>query len=67
MTESLSSSPDLHLVAGLVYLSPPVAVSLLSLHVVAPLDGCTYMGVDSGVSSLQVGLQRLRSAVAWAG
>ncbi|KAF0302690.1 L-fucose kinase [Amphibalanus amphitrite] len=54
--KAMSSQPELHLVAGLVYLSPPVAVSLLSLHVVAPLDGCTYMGVDSGVSSLQMSL-----------
>ena len=34
--------------AGLVWLSPPVAESLLKLHSLPPVDACTYIGADSG-------------------
>jgi hypothetical protein len=43
-----------NILAGLVWLEPHVAEALLKLHCLSPIDGCTYLGVDSGESSLQV-------------
>jgi hypothetical protein len=31
-----------------------VAEALLKLHCFSPIDGCTYLGVDSGEPALQV-------------
>jgi len=44
------------IIAGLVWLSPAVAESLLKLNCLSPVDGCTYMGADSGEDSLQMSL-----------
>lgn len=44
------------LVSGIVFLSVNLAESLLSLHVQAPLDSCTYLGLDSGAEPIQVSL-----------
>ena len=38
---------------GIVYMSTPVAETLLSLHVRAPLEACTYMGLDSDVKPIK--------------
>ena len=42
------SKGEVDLLAGLVWLSPPVAESLLKLHSLPPVDACTYIGADSG-------------------
>ena len=34
-------------------MSTPVAETLLSLHVRAPLEACTYMGLDSDVKPIK--------------
>ncbi|XP_066493158.1 L-fucose kinase isoform X2 [Tiliqua scincoides] len=41
------------LVCGVVFFSPETAEKLLATHVVAPLDACTYMGLDSGAPAIQ--------------
>lgn len=38
---------------GIVYVNTNVAETLLSLHVRAPLEACTYMGVDSAVKPIK--------------
>nr|XP_020653568.1 L-fucose kinase isoform X1 [Pogona vitticeps] len=44
------------LVCGLVFFSSDVAERLLALHVIPPLNACTYMGLDSGAPALQLSL-----------
>ncbi|KAM3869804.1 L-fucose kinase [Diretmus argenteus] len=44
------------LVSGPVFFSRDVAEKLLQTHVTPPLDGCTYLGLDSGAPPLQVSL-----------
>lgn len=41
-------------VSGPVFLCRSVSERLLQTHVTSPLDGCTYLGMDSGAPSLQV-------------
>jgi fucokinase len=35
-------------VVGLLWFSPGLAERLLELHVLPPLDACTYIGLDNG-------------------
>uniref|UniRef100_A0A671TLN6 L-fucose kinase n=1 Tax=Sparus aurata TaxID=8175 RepID=A0A671TLN6_SPAAU len=42
------------LVSGPVFFSTSVSEKLLQTHVTPPLDGCTYLGLDSGAPPLQV-------------
>nr|XP_039262133.1 L-fucose kinase-like [Styela clava]XP_039262134.1 L-fucose kinase-like [Styela clava] len=44
------------LVSGFVFFSTSAAVKLLSLHNNAPVNACTYMGIDSGVDPIQISL-----------
>ncbi|KAM6970127.1 L-fucose kinase [Aplochiton taeniatus] len=44
------------LVSGPVFFSRGVSERLLQTHVTPPLDGCTYMGLDSGAPPLQISL-----------
>uniref|UniRef100_A0A7N5ZT94 L-fucose kinase n=1 Tax=Anabas testudineus TaxID=64144 RepID=A0A7N5ZT94_ANATE len=44
------------LVSGPVFFSRSVSEKLLQSHVTPPLDGCTYLGLDSGAPPLQVSL-----------
>ncbi|KAM8892918.1 L-fucose kinase isoform 2-T2 [Spinachia spinachia] len=44
------------LVSGPVFFSRSVSEKLLQAHVTPPLDGCTYLGLDSGAPPLQVSL-----------
>ncbi|XP_030640456.1 L-fucose kinase [Chanos chanos] len=44
------------LVSGPVFLCKVVSERLLQTHVTPPLDGCTYLGMDSGAPSLQISL-----------
>ncbi|KAJ7312061.1 hypothetical protein JRQ81_006396 [Phrynocephalus forsythii] len=44
------------LVCGLVFFSPDAAERLLALHVIPPLNACTYLGLDSGAPALQLSL-----------
>ncbi|KAK5866758.1 hypothetical protein PBY51_011308 [Eleginops maclovinus] len=44
------------LVSGPVFFSRSVSEKLLQTHVTPPLDGCTYLGMDSGAPPLQVSL-----------
>ncbi|TWW75472.1 L-fucose kinase [Takifugu flavidus] len=44
------------LVSGPVFFSSLVSEKLLRTHVTPPLDGCTYLGLDSGAPPLQVSL-----------
>ncbi|XP_070686170.1 L-fucose kinase [Pempheris klunzingeri] len=44
------------LVSGPVFFSRCVSEKLLQTHVTPPLDGCTYLGLDSGAPPLQVSL-----------
>ena len=41
-------------VSGVVYINIPVAEKILSFHVYAPLDACTYYGLDNGAEPIQV-------------
>ena len=43
-------------ISGLVWFQPPVAESLIKLYSLSPIDGCTYMGADSGEAALQMSL-----------
>ena len=50
-------SERVDIISGLVWLRPPVAESLVKLYSLSPIDGCTYMGADSGASQgLQMSL-----------
>uniref|UniRef100_A0AAQ4QDP6 L-fucose kinase n=1 Tax=Gasterosteus aculeatus aculeatus TaxID=481459 RepID=A0AAQ4QDP6_GASAC len=44
------------LVSGPVFFSRSISEKLLQAHVTPPLDGCTYLGLDSGAPPLQVSL-----------
>ncbi|XP_073327982.1 L-fucose kinase [Pagrus major] len=44
------------LVSGPVFFSRSVSEKLLQTHVTPPLDGCTYLGLDSGAPPLQISL-----------
>ncbi|MCI4382100.1 hypothetical protein PGIGA_G00259750 [Pangasianodon gigas] len=44
------------LVSGPVFFSSSVSERLLQTHVTPPLDGCTYLGMDSGALPLQISL-----------
>ncbi|XP_066439899.1 L-fucose kinase [Eleutherodactylus coqui] len=44
------------LVSGIVFLSTETAERFLSTLAMAPLDGCTYQGLDSGAEPLEVSL-----------
>uniref|UniRef100_H3CAG6 L-fucose kinase n=1 Tax=Tetraodon nigroviridis TaxID=99883 RepID=H3CAG6_TETNG len=44
------------LVSGPVFFSSLVSEKLLLTHVTPPLDGCTYLGLDSGAPPLQISL-----------
>lgn len=44
------------LVSGPVFFCRAVSEKLLQTHVSAPLDGCTYLGLDSGAPPLQISL-----------
>ncbi|XP_061898617.1 L-fucose kinase [Entelurus aequoreus] len=44
------------LVSGPVFFSRTVTEKLLQAHVTPPLDGCTYLGLDSGAPPLQISL-----------
>ncbi|KAK2880635.1 L-fucose kinase [Channa argus] len=44
------------LVSGPVFFSRFVSEKLLQTHVTPPLDGCTYLGLDSGAPPLQISL-----------
>ncbi|XP_062849858.1 L-fucose kinase [Trichomycterus rosablanca] len=44
------------LVSGPVFFSSAVSERLLQTHVMPPLDGCTYLGMDSGAPPLQISL-----------
>ncbi|XP_007235113.3 L-fucose kinase [Astyanax mexicanus] len=44
------------LVSGPVFFSRSVSEKLLQTHVTPPLDGCTYLGMDSGAPPLQISL-----------
>ena len=45
------------IISGLVWFRPQVAESLVKLYSLSPIDGCTYMGADSGASQgLQMSL-----------
>ncbi|XP_044126407.1 L-fucose kinase [Bufo gargarizans] len=52
----LQDSQHVPLVSGIVFLSTETAESFLSTLAVAPLDGCTYQGLDSGAEPLEVSL-----------
>lgn len=43
-------------VSGPVFFSRSVSEKLLQTHVTPPLDGCTYLGLDSGAPPVQVQL-----------
>uniref|UniRef100_A0A3Q3XKC6 L-fucose kinase n=1 Tax=Mola mola TaxID=94237 RepID=A0A3Q3XKC6_MOLML len=43
-------------VSGPVFFSSSVSEKLLQTHVTPPLDGCTYLGLDSGAPPLQISL-----------
>jgi hypothetical protein len=51
---SLARGETVNILAGLVWFQPHVAEALLKLHCLSPIDGCTYLGVDSGEPTLQV-------------
>ena len=54
--DSYGVSESINLMAGLVWFQPKVAESLLKLHCLSPIDGCTYMGADSGEESIRMSL-----------
>ncbi|XP_064098550.1 L-fucose kinase-like isoform X1 [Macrobrachium nipponense] len=43
-------------ISGLVFLSASLTERLLGLHMLTPLDRCTYYGTDSGIPPLQMSL-----------
>ncbi|XP_077861896.1 L-fucose kinase-like [Saccoglossus kowalevskii] len=54
----MCSMPDdsIALVTGVVFISASVAEKLLVIHVLPPIGGCTYMGLDSGEQPIQFSL-----------
>lgn len=54
--EAVMPDGKVPLVSGPVFFSRTVSEKLLQTHVTPPLDGCTYLGLDSGAPPLQVSL-----------
>ena len=54
--DSLNGQVNVDIISGMVWFSPGVAESLVKLYSLSPIDGCTYMGADSGEASLQMSL-----------
>eukprot|EP00731_Ephydatia_muelleri_P020635 Em0013g362a len=44
------------MLSGVVYFTPRVAETMLSLHTLPPLDACTYVGLDNGAKPLSLSL-----------
>ncbi|XP_020619681.1 L-fucose kinase-like [Orbicella faveolata] len=44
------------LVSGVVYINISIVEKILSFHVYAPLDACTYYGLDNGADPIQLSL-----------
>uniref|UniRef100_A0A672YRT8 Fucose kinase n=1 Tax=Sphaeramia orbicularis TaxID=375764 RepID=A0A672YRT8_9TELE len=51
--QAVMSDGKVPLVSGPVFFSRSVSEKLLQAHVTPPLDGCTYLGLDSGAPPLQ--------------
>eukprot|EP00058_Branchiostoma_floridae_P019145 XP_002604634.1 hypothetical protein BRAFLDRAFT_92868 [Branchiostoma floridae] len=56
MQELVTAEGNVHLVAGVVFLSSSAAERLLTVHVTPPLDACTYLGLDSGAEPIKLSL-----------
>ncbi|KAF6722103.1 L-fucose kinase [Oryzias melastigma] len=54
--QALMSDWKVPLVSGPVFFCRSVSEKLLQTHVTPPLDGCTYLGLDSGAPPLQISL-----------
>lgn len=54
--QAVMSDGKVPLVSGPVFFSRSVSEKLLQTHVTPPLDGCTYLGLDSGAPPLQISL-----------
>ncbi|XP_062245057.1 L-fucose kinase [Platichthys flesus] len=54
--QALMPDGKVPLVSGPVFFSRSVSEKLLQTHVTPPLDGCTYLGLDSGAPPLQISL-----------
>ncbi|CAL9696540.1 unnamed protein product [Knipowitschia caucasica] len=54
--QAVISDGKVPLVSGPVFFSRTVSEKLLQTHVTPPLDGCTYLGLDSGAPPLQISL-----------
>ncbi|KAG7232215.1 hypothetical protein INR49_009408 [Caranx melampygus] len=54
--QSVMPDGKVPLVSGPVFFSRSVSEKLLQTHVTPPLDGCTYLGLDSGAPPLQMSL-----------
>uniref|UniRef100_A0A3P8X4B2 L-fucose kinase n=1 Tax=Cynoglossus semilaevis TaxID=244447 RepID=A0A3P8X4B2_CYNSE len=54
--QALMPDGKVPLVSGPVFFSSSVSEKLLQTHVTPPLDGCTYLGLDSGAPPLQISL-----------
>uniref|UniRef100_A0A8D3B8R9 L-fucose kinase n=1 Tax=Scophthalmus maximus TaxID=52904 RepID=A0A8D3B8R9_SCOMX len=52
--QALMPDGKVPLVSGPVFFSRSVSEKLLQTHVTPPLNGCTYLGLDSGAPPLQV-------------
>ncbi|MEQ2189003.1 hypothetical protein GOODEAATRI_020644, partial [Goodea atripinnis] len=52
--QALMPDGKVPLVSGPVFFCRSVSEKLLQTHVSPPLDGCTYLGLDSGAPPLQV-------------
>ncbi|XP_072291330.1 L-fucose kinase [Eucyclogobius newberryi] len=54
--QAVMSDRKVPMVSGPVFFSRAVSEKLLQAHVTPPLDGCTYLGLDSGAPPLQISL-----------
>ncbi|XP_048886958.1 L-fucose kinase isoform X1 [Brienomyrus brachyistius] len=54
--QAMQTDGKVPLVSGPVFFCRQASERLLQTHVCPPLDGCTYMGMDSGAPSLQISL-----------
>ncbi|XP_033823761.1 L-fucose kinase [Periophthalmus magnuspinnatus] len=54
--QAVMSDGNVPMVSGPVFFSRGVSEKLLQTHVTPPLDGCTYLGLDSGAPPLQISL-----------
>ncbi|XP_061532357.1 L-fucose kinase isoform X2 [Phycodurus eques] len=54
--QALMHDGKVPLVSGPVFFSRSAAEKLLQTHVTPPLDGCTYLGLDSGAPPLRLSL-----------